>query len=168
MNKLLILLLILLSPIFGQQKTTETGIKLIKYFEGFRSKTYYCPAGVLTVGYGSTGKHVKPGMVITEKEATILLIEDVKRFEEYLRKRAGIIKWNEFDALISFTFNVGYRINEDIQKAIKTGNSNLVVYYLSKYNKAKVSGTYKVLPGLVYRRTVEGKLYKDAVIIIKN
>ena len=55
-------------------------IEAIKKFEGFRSQSYRCPAGVLTIGYGHT-KGVKLGMRITEREAEVLLREDLKEFE---------------------------------------------------------------------------------------
>ncbi|MFN7216191.1 lysozyme, partial [Microcystis sp.] len=47
----------------------QEGLDLIKHFEGFRDKAYICPAGVLTIGYGTTGTRVKPGMVIDKKTA---------------------------------------------------------------------------------------------------
>ena len=56
------------------------GLQLIKEFEGLRLDAYICPAGVWTVGYGSTGEHVYPGQVITEPEAEELLRKDLWRF----------------------------------------------------------------------------------------
>ena len=53
------------------------GINLIKQWEGLRTESYICPAGVWTIGYGSTGDHVYPGQVITEAEATALLMDDL-------------------------------------------------------------------------------------------
>ncbi len=157
----------MIAPVLGQN-TTETGVNLIKHFESFRAEPYYCSAGVYTVGYGSTGEHVKPGMVLSEQEATILLYKDLIRFEDHVKKKVSRrLRWNEFDALVSFTFNVGYRIKGDIQRAINTGNTELVIFHLSKFNKAKVKGVYKVLPGLVRRRRSESILYKTGVLQFK-
>ena len=54
-------------------KISSKGLKLIKEFEGLRLDAYYCSSNVLTIGYGSTGSHVRQGMHITEKEAEDLL-----------------------------------------------------------------------------------------------
>ena len=60
----------------------QEGLNLIKDFEGFRAKAYICPAGVLTIGYGTTGGRVRSGMVIEEKTAERWLLEDVRKFED--------------------------------------------------------------------------------------
>jgi len=60
-------------------KISSKGIKLIKEFEGLRLDAYYCSSNVLTIGYGSTGGHVRQGMRITEKEAEDLLKKDLVR-----------------------------------------------------------------------------------------
>ncbi|MEE3439617.1 lysozyme, partial [Ruminococcus sp.] len=62
-------------------KINEEGLSLIKSFEGLRLKSYKCPSGIWTVGYGHTGKDVKPGMVITEEQAEELLKKDIELFE---------------------------------------------------------------------------------------
>lgn len=152
--------------IFPQQKTTQVGVDIIKYFEGFRGKAYLCPANVLTIGYGSTGSRVKPGMIITKLEAEKLLIEDMIRFENYVNKIERRLRWHEFDALVSFTFNVGYRIKNELRIAVNTGNTQTVVYKLKQYSKAKVGGIYKVLPGLMKRRTAESIVYSNPRINI--
>lgn len=169
MKKILILILFFCLPVTAQQKTTQVGIDLIKYFEGFRGKAYLCPANVLTIGYGSTGMSVRPGMVITKYEAEKLLIKDVERFENYVNKVERRLRWHEFDALVSFTFNVGYRIKNELRMAVNTGNTQTVVYKLKQYSKAKVSGVLKVLPGLLKRRTAESFVYSNPRInIYKN
>ena len=89
-------------------KTAQPGIDLIKHFEGCRLTAYICPAGVLTIGYGSTGPHVKPGMTITEAEAEALLKQDLTRFEKAVVDLIEVpFNQNEFDATVSFAFNCG-------------------------------------------------------------
>ncbi|MBY0421805.1 MAG: lysozyme, partial [Parvularculaceae bacterium] len=89
-------------------KTSDTGIALIKRFEGLELKAYQDVAGIWTIGYGHTGDDVKAGMKISEREAEELLRKDVKRFEDgVLRLVTVSLNQNEFDALVSFTFNVG-------------------------------------------------------------
>ena len=89
-------------------KISKAGIDLIKAFEGLRTEPYYCSAGVLTIGYGSTGAHVVAGKAITEAEAEALLVKDLARFEagvsELITKP---LTQGQFDALVSFSFNLG-------------------------------------------------------------
>lgn len=81
--------------------------EIVKHFEGFRSKAYQDTGGVWTIGYGHT-KGVKAGDVVTKKRATELLMEDVKEAEESVRKNVKApLSQNEFDSLVSFTFNLG-------------------------------------------------------------
>lgn len=96
-------------------KTSSAGRALIKSFEGLRLKPYYCSAGKLTIGYGSTGAHVRAGMVLTPQQADDLLAKDLIRFEAAVlalfpaRKEGdpAPLTQNQFDALVSFAFNVG-------------------------------------------------------------
>jgi len=89
-------------------KTAQPGIELIKEFEGLELTAYTCPAGVFTIGYGSTGPHVKPGMTITEPEAEALLKQDLTRFEKAVVDLIDVsFTQNEFDATVSFAFNCG-------------------------------------------------------------
>lgn len=151
------------SPGKVQLKTTSVGVALIKHFEVFKARAYKCPANVWTVGYGST-QSVVPGMVLTKLEAEILLKKDLVRFELYVNKTAErLLKWHEFDALVSFTFNLGYRIDEVMKEAIDRGNTKLVVIKILRYNKARVNGSLVVLQGLLKRRKAEAALYQDKV-----
>ena len=94
-------------------KTSEKGLALIKAFEGFQSKPYKCPAGVPTIGYGSTfylnGSKVKlTDRAISEKEATDLLIKSLARYEHTVNAAVKVqLDQNEFDALVSFVYNLG-------------------------------------------------------------
>lgn len=134
------------------------GLKIIKDAEGLRLKAYICPAGVLTIGYGSTGAHVKPGMVISELEAEQLLMKDLERFEEGVAKSCPVATSNQFSALVSFAFNVG-------TEALRTSTLRRL-HNEGKYGEAAeqfgkwVRGGGKVLPGLVKRRAAEAALYR--------
>ena len=158
-RKVKILLLLIQLCVFGQMTSTQVGVDLIKNFEGFRSKAYLCPAQVWTIGYGST-RGVNEGMVITKYEAELLLIEDMRRFERHVNDRVyRLISWYEFDALVSFSFNLGYRIKGRLQRFINEGNTQSAMYVLKLYNKARIGGVLTVLPGLVKRRNAEAFLY---------
>ncbi len=161
-KKMFLILLFLTGFVFSQTKTTQVGVDLIKYYEGFRGKAYLCPANVLTIGYGSTGNHVYSGLVITKFEAERLLKNDLERFENYVnRVTERRLRWHEFDALISFTFNVGYRLKNELLSGINRGNTKLVVMKVMQYNKAKVNGSYIILKGLLTRRRSETALYEN-------
>ena len=90
-----------------RRSINREGLELVKQFEGCKLKAYVCPAGILTIGYGSTGKHVKPGMVITQDQAEELLRSDLRRFEDCVAEAAPTATDNQFSAMVSFAFNVG-------------------------------------------------------------
>jgi lysozyme len=86
--------------------TSFDGKNIIKKFEGLRLTAYKCSANVDTIGYGHTGG-VKPGDVITQAEAERLLDEDLKKYEAAVNAALDGLTQNQFDALVSFTYNVG-------------------------------------------------------------
>jgi lysozyme len=162
-----LLLLILFTSLSFPQSTSDKGILLIKHYEGFRSIAYRCPANVWTIGHGHT-KGVKSGMIINKIQGEIFLKQDLLRFESHIKKNVyRILIQNQFDALVSFTFNVGYRIQGELKQGINSGNTSLVIYKLSLYNKAKVKGIYVILPGLDKRRKSEIELYKNNILILR-
>ena len=82
--------------------------EIIKQSEGLRLEAYLCPAGVLTIGYGHTGSDVKEGSRVSREEAENLLTRDLERFEKDILKMVKVgLTQNQFDALVSFTYNVG-------------------------------------------------------------
>lgn len=87
--------------------TSKEGYDLIAHFEGFEERAYVCAGGKLTIGYGHT-KGVKEGDVITKEQGLQYLREDVAVAERAVRKWVHApLKQNQFDALVSFVFNVG-------------------------------------------------------------
>ena len=86
---------------------SEKGRNLIKNFEGLRLKAYRCSSNRLTIGYGHTA-NVKESDVITKEQAENYLTQDLKRFENAVNRLVKVpLTQNQFDALISFTFNLG-------------------------------------------------------------
>ena len=144
-------------------KTSNNGINLIKQFEGCALSAYKCPAGVWTIGYGHT-KDVKQGMKITTNQATSLLKEDLATYENYVNKYVKVkLNQNQFDALVSFTFNCGggalksSTLLKKLNKADYTGAAN----ELLRWNKANG----KILAGLTRRRKAEKALFlKESAI----
>jgi lysozyme len=145
-------------------KTSQKGIDLIKSFEKLELKAYYCPAGILTIGYGHTGKDVEKDMVIKVAEAENLLKKDLLMPEisvNNLNNKLSLyqkLSQNQFDALVSFVFNVGSGNfdNSTLKKLIlKDPNSPLISTAFTMWVKANG----KTLGGLVRRRKAESELY---------
>jgi len=168
MRKLLYISLIIFSlhscDVVFAQHTTSAGISVIKYYESFRPVAYQCPSKIWTIFYGHTGNDVHPGMIGTKKQGEIVLKNDLVRFENYVQRSINRnLKWHEFDAIVCFSFNVGYRFspgeyyNPTLKTAIDQGNTNLILIQLNHY----AYGKGKLLPGLVKRRKSEGALYEN-------
>lgn len=89
-------------------KISEKGIEFIIKEEGEVLTAYTCPAGVLTIGIGHTGKDVKEGMKITKEQSRELLKNDLIRFENSVSRSVKVnLTQNQFDALVSFAFKTG-------------------------------------------------------------
>lgn len=136
-------------------KTSVNGINLIKKFEGCKLSAYQDPVGVLTIGYGHTSG-VKASDKITEEKATEFLKVDLLKSETAVNNLSKWYKFNqnEFDALVSFTFNCG---SGNLLKLVKNGkrNKGQIADALLLYNKA---GGH-TLSGLVKRRKAERDLF---------
>lgn len=137
-------------------KISENGLNLIIAFEGFcpkatkavKTEKYY------TIGYGHYGKDVNETQTITKKEALLLLEKDLKRFEKKVMKYDDCYNFtqNEFDALVSFAYNVG---NIDQLTARGTRTRKEIADAMLRYIKS--GGT--VLNGLRKRRVRERELF---------
>ena len=138
-------------------KTSQRGINLIKQFEGVRLMAYKCPAGVYTIGYGHT-RGVQRGMKITEEDASVYLTADLLNSEKAVERYDSVYHWNqnEFDALVSFTFNCGAA---NLRSLLRNGrrNRSQIAATLPLYRKA--GG--KVLKGLERRRAAEKALFLE-------
>lgn len=136
--------------------TSQTGIDLIKQFEGCRLTAYKCSAGVWTIGYGHTSG-VTSGMTITQAQAEAYLKSDLAKFESHVSGYNATYAWNqnEFDALVSFAFNIG---NIDQLTANGTRSRATIASKMLEYNKAGGA----VVQGLVTRRAAEQALFLKA------
>lgn len=138
-------------------KTSPKGIALIKEFEGLRLKAYKCSGGVWTIGYGHTAG-VKPGMIITESQSEEYLKADLSAFERYLNGLGLALNQNQFDALVSFIYNVGtgnFSSSTLLRKIRANPQDNSIVDEFLRWVYSKG----RVLPGLQRRRLAEMKLY---------
>lgn len=141
----------------------EAGLDIIKRYEGFRSEPYLCPAGVPTIGYGSTwdadGNPVTmQHPPITEDEAEALLARELKSVERAIAKLITVeLTQSQFDALASFTYNLGSGNLQasTLRAKVNRGDFEGAANEFSKWRKA--GGV--VLAGLVRRREEERKLF---------
>lgn len=166
-------------------KASESIKKYIKNIEGYSSKPYYCPAGVPTIGYGSTmyqnGRKVTMlDKAITEPQATDILDWHVGLFEKDVNFLLGIdtnkainigvtvekYTQNQFDALVDFAYNLGSDIDADnipeglgdstlLKKILANPNDTSIKTEFLKWNKSKG----RVLNGLTKRRAYEAELW---------
>ena len=140
-------------------KCSQEGLELIKKFEGCKLKSYKCPAGVWTIGYGHT-EDVKEGDIVSPQEADKLLRADVFKFEEYVADNVTVkLTQNQFDALVTWTFNlgVGNLRNSTMLKKLNNADYTSVPFEMKRWNKA--GG--KTLDGLVRRRQAESLLFES-------
>ena len=151
-----------------EMRCNQAGIDLICEFEGFYSKPYLCPANVPTIGYGTTiypdGKKVAlSDSPITKEQAKEYLAHDLKKEEDNLNeitKKLGItLNENQFSALISFAYNLGFgkisSPSSTVNRGLKSGDHALTCHGMSLYNRA----AGKVMRGLTRRRSAEIELY---------
>ena len=150
-------------------QVSQKCVDLVKRFEGLVTRAYKCPAGVLSVGYGHTGHDVVPFMIITEEEAEKLLHRDLAKFASnitYSLEQDKIkVNQNQFDALCSFAFNLGYSalVFSTLWKKLKAGDFDGAsdeflkwVYITKNVNGEKVKLRLK---GLETRRNAERDLF---------
>ncbi len=138
-------------------KTSNKGIDLIKKYEGFRAKAYKCPADVWTIGYGHT-LNVKSTDVIDKAQAEAFLRQDVEFAEKEVNKHNLNINQNQFDALVSFVFNLGIG-NFARSTLLRKIKSNPNDPNIRKEFERWIYAGGKVLNGLVRRRKEEAELY---------
>ena len=147
-------------------KISDNGLALIKRFEGFEPESYQDIAGVWTIGYGHTGPEVGPDQKISQKEADALLERDLKTFENAVdRAVKAPLNQNEFDALVSFAYNVGAGAlrSSTALKRLNRGNRLGAADALTWWNKATVGGVLREVAGLTRRRAAEKALFLTPV-----
>ena len=148
-------------------RLSDYAFEKFKEFEGLRLKAYRCSSGVLTIGYGHT-KNVKPGDVIDEAIANMLLIKDVEAAERLanLENFAKKLSQGQYDAFISFLFNVkysSYLTSTLRKKLIKNVDDTTIPDEFRRwvYGTDPKTGAKIKLPGLVKRREWEAQMYEE-------
>ena len=144
-------------------KTSPKGLQLIKKYEGYKTTPYRCPAGLYTVGYGHL---IGNGLQLPDEwnrtfsrgEIDELLRTDLARFERgVLRYCTVYFTQSQFDATVSFSFNLGLGVlqRSTLRQKLNRGDYDGVSKEFLRYTRA--GG--KVLKGLVRRRQAEYNLF---------
>lgn len=141
-------------------RMSENGKRILKNFEGLKLCAYRCTSGIWTIGYGHTGITVKSGDIITEAAANEFFEQDIKFFENAVNTLVTVkLNQNQFDALVSFCFNVG------IGKEGFAGSTMRRLLNRGEYTKAAnqflrwVYSGGKISEGLRRRRIKERELF---------
>jgi len=141
-------------------RTSEQGLALIRQYEGFSAVCYICPAGKQTIGYGHViRKNEQFTGGISESDARKLLMQDVKGAEQaVIRLVTAVLTQNQFDALVSFTYNVGAAAlaKSSLLRFLNAGNPDAAAQEFCRW----VYGCGRKLPGLATRRAAEEALFR--------
>jgi lysozyme len=138
-------------------KTSQKGIELIKKHEGLRLRSYLCAAGHYTVGFGHT-RTAAANLTISRQLAEDLLMQDLQFAEIAVSSSGVLLNQNQFDALVSFAFNLGstaFRGSSLLKKIRLNASEDEIRHQFSRWVHAKG----KPIPGLIARRTDEANLY---------
>lgn len=149
-------------------KISDKGVEFIADFEGYHRAlpngdctTYYCPAGVLTIGYGCT-EGIRPGEVWTKKQALDRFKQELAKHEAAVNRVVTVdMTQNQFDALVSFSYNLGTGAlaSSSIVKQLNAGKPEVAARFFAPYCNARVNGRLQPLPGLVRRRAAETAMF---------
>ena len=147
-------------------KTSQSGISLIKGFEGKRLNAYNDGVGVWTIGCGTikypNGVRVKKGDTCTELQAESYLENDLVKFENAINRLVKVpLNQNQFDALSSFTYNLGETnlSNSTLLKKLNAKDYTGAADQFPRWNRAG----WKVMNGLTRRREAERNLFLKEV-----
>lgn len=140
-------------------KASNTLIKKLKEFEGYRDVAYKCPAGVWTCGHGHT-QGVTKGTTCTEEQAELWLREDLELAERFVSTIPEIDTQGKFDAVVDFVYNCGIGAfeNSTLLKKIK---AHAPTEEIQAQFRRWVYAKGIELPGLVKRRNWEAQRWAE-------
>lgn len=142
-------------------RISDNGVQFIKDREGLRLRAYQDSAGVWTIGYGHT-KGVRKGDTIDQNTATLYLLQDLRNAEDAVNELVQVpLTQNQFDALVSFTFNLG---RERLRTSTLLRLLNQKKYIsaagqFERWNKEHRNGKLVANKGLTIRRDLERQLF---------
>lgn len=145
------------------QRASDNCLALIRQFEGFRASPYLCPAGVPTIGYGSTRYANGTPVKLTDSPITQVYADDIMRatlreYESAVCRYVQVpLTQNQFDALVDFAYNAGAKnlLTSTLLRLLNAGDYAGAAGQFGRW----VNGGGKRLPGLVARREAERVLF---------
>lgn len=144
-------------------RISDAGLALVKRFEGFSATIYVCPAGWPTIGYGHVVRpHENLDAPIGEAEAEDLLARDLRWAERTVERLIEVpLAQAQFDALVSFTFNLGGGALQasTLRQVVNAGEHHLAPDEIRRW----VYAGGRRLRGLVRRREAEAALYAQGL-----
>lgn len=148
-------------------KTSSRGLDIIMEHEGFEPDPYRCPTGYWTIGFGSRfyadGREVqRTDPPIDRIQALVLLKETLVEYEDAVMRLVKVpLTQGQFDALVSFTYNLGAGAlaRSTLLRLLNAGDFVAAQGQFERWNKGQVNGKSVVLPGLVRRRRDEATLF---------
>lgn len=137
---------------------TQEGLDLIKSFEGFSPTVYLCSAGVPTIGYGHAIKRGEQFTSISQEDAENILAKDVEVAEKGVLRLISVpLSDGQFDALVSFSFNLG---TGALQRSTLRQKVNREEYTDASDEFLKwVRAGGRIVKGLVRRREAERRMF---------
>ncbi|KAF8818424.1 lysozyme [Rickettsia endosymbiont of Cardiosporidium cionae] len=143
---------------YTHRSISKNAINMIKNFEGFSSTPYVCAGGHFTIGYGHKILENEKYQNINKNLAQKILIKDISKAENAVIRYIEVnLTNNQFEALVSFTFNLG---NAALQRSTLRQKLNYELYYEASLEFLKwiyVKGKQNL--GLIHRRKIERKLF---------
>lgn len=145
-------------------RTSGAGVELIKSFEGFRTRATRLPDGTWIVGYGHTAG-AREGLRVTRADAELVLRHhDLKPIETLIGESVLTpLTQNEFDALVSFAFNIGPKafLESNVLALLNSGERLQAAEGMSAWRKGRFDGEVRVVDALVRRRAAEKALFLE-------
>ena len=143
-------------------KISNNCLDLVEHYEGLRLEAYRCPAGVLTIGYGTIrypeGEKVKEGDTCTKEQAEVWLKYELNKASDHLNDQKWDLNQNQHDALCSFIYNLGWgALKGSTLYLLIDKNINDPKIGMEFYRWVRAGG--EVLKGLQFRRLSEYHLY---------
>jgi lysozyme len=132
-------------------------LRLIRVFEGLRLHAYQCPAGVWTIGYGSTGHGIGPGLVWTQEQAEARMLQDAQAYWAAAKALCPRLGGRKLAAVADFAYNLGTTrlAGSTLRRDINAGRAARAAEQFEKW----VFAGGRRLPGLILRRHAEAQLF---------
>lgn len=145
-----------------RMRTSKAGLNLIKSFEGYRPRAEQLPSGEWSIGYSHT-QSARKNLRVTQADAEAVLREyDLPPIERLIGGSVlAPLNQNQFDALVSFTFNIGAEAfeNSEVLSFLNMGSDLAAADAMMKWRRARVRGKVIVVDALVRRRAMEHALF---------